>query len=286
MKNFIIFLITGILCTHCTQKYIKMDKDNLHPTGNTQGGPTAGTTSTPAGTASSTSPIADLSETELVERLFRVLKGNEYYFDDEDAAAFEVAFKEKIEEVLEEAKRRGIAKEVVNSIDAKDDETPLITVSAAGNVGLMELFLAAGADVNKKDADGETALQSAAFLGHTEAVKLLVERGATIDAADEDDRTALHDAASEGHLEIVKFLVEKDANIEAANEDGSTALLLAVGRGHRDVVAYLLEEGAYIEVRDEDGYGVLEKLVGIEDDEQRDTMEELLRSYKKKKEKK
>ncbi|MCG8339693.1 MAG: hypothetical protein MI674_00240 [Cytophagales bacterium] len=53
MKNFIIFLITGILCTHCTQKYIKMDKDNLHPTGQnaTKGdNPPETASSTPAGT--------------------------------------------------------------------------------------------------------------------------------------------------------------------------------------------------------------------------------------------
>ncbi|MCG8339694.1 MAG: ankyrin repeat domain-containing protein [Cytophagales bacterium] len=152
-------------------------------------------------------------------------------------------------------------------------------------MGLMKLFLDAGAKVDMRAgelAGRETALHKAAYAGHTKAVELLVERGATIDAADNRGKTALHDAASEGHLEIVKLLVGKGANIEATDKRGKTALLYAVWYGHRDVVVYLLEEGANVEVKDKREYGVQEELEGIEDDEQKDKMEKLLRSYKKK----
>ncbi|MCG8389141.1 MAG: ankyrin repeat domain-containing protein, partial [Cytophagales bacterium] len=165
--------------------------------------------------------------------------------------------------------------------------TPLMSVSGDGNVEMMQLLLAAGAEVNT--VGGElaskcTALHYAAFEGRRDAVELLLKSGADKDAADERSQTPLHKAAFEGHLETVKLLVENDANMEAESEDGSTVLLLAVGGGRPDVVAFLLKKGANRKVTNECGYGVRKLIEVIEDLEQREAMKELLDRYENKKE--
>jgi ankyrin repeat protein len=47
-----------------------------------------------------------------------------------------------------------------------------------GNQKLIELVIAAGADVNLKGSDGKTALQLAKEKGHIEIVELLQKYGA------------------------------------------------------------------------------------------------------------
>ncbi|TRZ91553.1 MAG: ankyrin repeat domain-containing protein, partial [Rhodocyclaceae bacterium] len=49
-----------------------------------------------------------------------------------------------------------------------------------GNIPMMELFVAHGADINKANSFGEQALLHAAWKGRLEAVRWLVERGARL----------------------------------------------------------------------------------------------------------
>ena len=190
MKTFIIFLITGILCTHCTQKYIKMDKDNLHPTGQN-----ATKDDTPI-------EIADLKKEDLIEGLFEATKYQNI---------------KGFSELFEEVKKRNIAKEVVNLVHWSD-RTLLMNLAATGYVELMQRLLDAGTEVDKQGSDGSTALHYAAYAGQKDAVGFLVEQGATIDAADEGSSTALHAAAYRGHTGVVRLLLEKGANKNAADE--------------------------------------------------------------------
>jgi len=53
-------------------------------------------------------------------------------------------------------------------------------------LGSAEVLLAAGADVNARDARGRTALHAAAAQGYTDVAKFLVEHGADLKAADND----------------------------------------------------------------------------------------------------
>jgi len=54
--------------------------------------------------------------------------------------------------------------------------------AAGGDTEAVKGFLAAGADVNVKDADGWTPLHRAALFGRKEAAELLIANGASVNA--------------------------------------------------------------------------------------------------------
>ena len=65
-----------------------------------------------------------------------------------------------------------------------------------GHCGVVRHLLAAGAAIDKTDADGYTALLSAASLAKEAAVELLLQAGAALNACSKEDcSTALHLAA-------------------------------------------------------------------------------------------
>ena len=58
----------------------------------------------------------------------------------------------------------------------------LIQATKDGNIEAVKQHLAAGADVNARDANGLTPLHGAAFLGEKEIVELLIAKGADVNA--------------------------------------------------------------------------------------------------------
>ena len=118
--------------------------------------------------------------------------------------------------------------------------TPFLFAAKAGDVAVMRLLLAAGADPRATTKSGATALMLAAGLVKTntserdalDAIKLCVELGADVNAGDEAGETALHSAAyrgNDGALSIVRFLVEKGARVNAKDMFGWTPLAIAEG---------------------------------------------------------
>ena len=118
-----------------------------------------------------------------------------------------------------------------------------------------------------------------------------------------EERTPiLHSAVNIGHLEIVKYLLQAGADVESRNEDGSTPLFGAVMFGHEDIVRELIENGADVTVTDNSGNDlqrILEldwalvslfgRLMGLsldkdELEQSRETIKELIRTHKRKKE--
>jgi ankyrin repeat protein len=130
----------------------------------------------------------------------------------------------------------------------------------SGDVAVMRLLLAAGADPKKTQPNGANALMLAAGLGWrdgspaapaydqgsereaTDAIKLCMESGLDINAATNTGETALHAAVSgRGAVSIVTFLVENGASLSAKNKQGRTPLEVAVAsrKDLGDIVAYL-----------------------------------------------
>ena len=74
------------------------------------------------------------------------------------------------------------------------------------NIEVVKQHLAAGTDVNTKDAIGATPLHWAAGAGTKEVTELLIAKGADVNAKDQDDETPLDWAIHGGLTEIADLL--------------------------------------------------------------------------------
>jgi len=106
--------------------------------------------------------------------------------------------------------------------------TPLMRAAFSGDLELVKLLLAKGADPNIRSKDYETMLEAAAGLGfiqgyskgrssaeRLEVVKLLVGLGADVNASDDYGITALMVAANMGDVSIIQYLVDRGADLGA-----------------------------------------------------------------------
>lgn len=135
-------------------------------------------------------------------------------------------------------------------IDLRDffgGETPLTYASFQGDVDMVRLLLARGANVNARDVVvNKTSLlkvASVTAMGKKEAgvqiAKALLERGADIESADQFGRTPLILACLSGHTDMVHLLLWYGADINANIHTGEDALTYARARGHKDIVQIL-----------------------------------------------
>jgi ankyrin repeat protein len=105
--------------------------------------------------------------------------------------------------------------------------TPFLRASQSGDVVLMKLLLARGADPKLKTELGVTALQVAAGIGWVEgityewspkdtleAVRMLLDLGLDPNAQSDTGRVALHGAAHKGATEVVQLLVDRGARMD------------------------------------------------------------------------
>jgi hypothetical protein len=130
-------------------------------------------------------------------------------------------------------------------------------------IGLVELLLQHGADVNTSDKDGRTALHAAAEKGYVKTVETLLEcnadvnstiesREAHANAETETGFTALHAATEKDHLAVVEVLLKFGASIDSKDEYGRTALHVACRGGDEQIVTALLEHGSDINIMTKD----------------------------------
>jgi uncharacterized protein len=141
-----------------------------------------------------------------------------------------------------------------------EGSTPFMRAAKSGDVEVMRMLLAAGADPKLTQPNNANALMLAAGLGWRDgspaapaydqgsekeaidAITLCLELGLDLNAATTNGETALHAAISgRGSPVIVKFLVEAGADLKARNKQGRTPLEVAVAsrRDLGDIVAIL-----------------------------------------------
>ncbi len=119
-------------------------------------------------------------------------------------------------------------------------DTPvLVTAAEHGSVEIVQLLIAARANVN--NGYEQLPLCAAAAHGHLKVVRLLLEAGAYLEAQDGHRRTALMAAAAAGHLAVVRFLVENGAQLTPVGA-GESALSLAAKGGHQSTYVFLKGE--------------------------------------------
>src|SRR4029078_12522453 len=108
--------------------------------------------------------------------------------------------------------------------------SPFVRAAQSGDVDLMKLLLAHGADPKLATDFGDTALSAAAGIGWVEGVTYEHSRAANIEA--------------------VKLLLELGLDINSANRDGRAPLMGGPLKGRREVVQLLVDKGARLGTRD------------------------------------
>ena len=145
-----------------------------------------------------------------------------------------------------------------------------------GTADEVRTFVAKGADVNGRDAQGNPILLSAvsrhvptfgiSIMGgqpvryDPEPLKILVEAGADVNTRGADGNPMLHAAITED-LEAVRILVEAGADVNARDSEGDPIIKEAIWRGEAEAVKVLIETGADVNARDSDGDPILREAI-------------------------
>jgi ankyrin repeat protein len=182
----------------------------------------------------------------------------------------------------------GLARLLINQradIELKNNwgRTPLSqTARETGNVEMLNLLIASGAQVNALDRFDDTPLILAAWKGFRAVVNILLDNGAILPAEEDQLRelvvyaasagmarlfdslvaagadlefesrtggSVLHDAACGTSAKIVASLLELGKDINAIDLYGRTPLHYAAERGRVEVVRHLLSQGAAVDAR-------------------------------------
>jgi ankyrin repeat protein len=155
-----------------------------------------------------------------------------------------------------------------------NDCTALHLAASQGDLGLVDLLLAHGADPNSTTRidDPVTPLEEAEAAGHvtvadclrplttrldweaasasgaTRELRRLLDKGHDVNATDAYIQTALMRSAHAGHLAAVELLIQRGADLDRTAKYGLSALMLAVIAGHHHVARLLVRAGADLSI--------------------------------------
>jgi len=140
----------------------------------------------------------------------------------------------------------------------------LIAAANANDNAMMKLLFEQGADAKGKGMFGFTALLASASYGNVEMVKLLLARGADVNAQSAPvfekvkngdigigSLTPLLLSVTSGSPEVVRMLLDAGADINVRDVRGMTPIMLAVATDHPNekIVRMLLAKGAAMDAK-------------------------------------
>lgn len=126
-----------------------------------------------------------------------------------------------------------------------DSYTPLQWAARHGNIELMRLLLAAGADTERRDFNGDRAVLWATSAGQPESIRVLIAAGSPVNFADDPyGLSPLHLAARSGYPAAIATLLAADAEIDAVDQSNTTPLAEAALTQNPHSVKLLLDAGA------------------------------------------
>jgi ankyrin repeat protein len=169
-------------------------------------------------------------------------------------------------------------------IQTEGGHTPLFGIVSVQNddIGLLEEFIASGADVNHTDRALRSPMHYAANRAFAD---ILHQHGADLFAKDKFGMTPLHMACKIGRLDVIQFLLSKGAMVDEAAMAGWTPLLystfdneddledfffppnLYTGTSRLEVANILLAQGANIRATTTSGQTVLHGAARLHDTE-------------------
>ncbi len=160
----------------------------------------------------------------------------------------EVAFKSLLEKsvsdeslyeaVLKFLVGRGALEKVIGGM------TPLMVTARDNNIGMAQLLLSNGAQVNRS-VNGVSPVRLAFLGGHRDMALLLLKNKANINDIDSNGETLLHGAAKQGQTESVRELIKLGASVNTFNKKGWTPVAEAVVGGHAEIVQLILKNGGW-----------------------------------------
>jgi ankyrin repeat protein len=170
-------------------------------------------------------------------------RGADVHARNEEGNALNMAARDGHVHVMELLVQRGISITTVG-ISGK---TPLMVAAAYGHKAAAAWLLQRGVPVDDVDLYGHTALHCASGSSSSDAaavVELLLAAGADVHKCNEFGRTALGEAAYSNNIQCAQVLIAAGADINSAVYDKVSTMHVAVMQGSSGVMQLLLEHGA------------------------------------------
>ena len=161
--------------------------------------------------------------------------------DAEFIAAVHVGSVKKVTELLQ----RGANPNAVDKNFAS--RSALGVAISRGNIGLLRLLVAQGANVNQRDAGGTTPLAAAVFAPLQTRLRIsliLLDHGANVDATDYSGDTPFIRARWFKADDLARLLIERGADANRRNIEGEKALEIVRDKIDQTKLRNLLAQGS------------------------------------------
>ncbi len=119
-------------------------------------------------------------------------------------------------------------------------------------------------DMDTVIANGTTPLMKASHTGQGAIVRMLIAAGAQLDARNADGNNALWLACVGNHLDVIDTLIASGIDLDNRNDNGATPLMYAASSGKAGVVERLLAKGADTAPETLDGFSALDLAATVE----------------------
>uniref|UniRef100_A0A1I8B4R1 ANK_REP_REGION domain-containing protein n=1 Tax=Meloidogyne hapla TaxID=6305 RepID=A0A1I8B4R1_MELHA len=133
---------------------------------------------------------------------------------------------------------------LLNAQEGPEGFTPLITAARHGRVGLVDLLINRGANLDKTDNQGRSAIFHAIEEGHFSTAGLLLEKGCNPCIIDINGNTLLHILAKRPNRGLIGQLLEMGISLEGRNGKGLRPIEVAIQNAQLQSVDIFLRRGA------------------------------------------
>ncbi|XP_074141587.1 transient receptor potential cation channel subfamily A member 1 [Sminthopsis crassicaudata] len=189
----------------------------------------------------------------LVESGAKICKTNKFGCFPVHIAAFSGS-KKCIEMLLKFGEEQGFSRQYQINFLNNRNSSPLHFAVQSGDLEMIKICLANGAQINLEENGKCTALHFAATQGAIEIVKLMISSYSgsedIINTVDGNNETLLHRVSLFDHHELAEYLISMGANINSIDDEGRSPLLLATSSASWNIVNLLLSKGVDVEIKD------------------------------------